>query len=70
MIPRKYSDILVGQFNKTINHLKESGYSNTMDLSDVEFSCINGKYRSNIRRVKLPDKPVFGPDYCPKLKIN
>jgi NTE family protein len=60
--PRKYSDILVGQFeigkvvrvnrkngentisdkifdfsNKTIKHL-ESGYSNSMDLSDVEFS--------------------------------
>jgi hypothetical protein len=63
MIPRKYSDILVGQFEignivrinrkndentisnkifdfsiKTINNLRESGYSNTMDLSDVEFS--------------------------------
>jgi len=63
MKPRKYSDILVGQFEignvvrinrkndentisnkifdfstKTINHLRESGYSNTMDLSDVEFS--------------------------------
>ena len=63
MVPRKYSDILVGQFEignvvrinrkndentisnkifdfsmKTINHLRESGYSNTMDLSDVEFS--------------------------------
>jgi NTE family protein len=61
--PRKYSDILVGQFeigkvvrvnrkndentisdkifdfsNKTIKHLRESGYSNSMDLSDVEFS--------------------------------
>ena len=60
--PRKYSDILVGQFEiekvvrinrkndehtisnkifdfspKTINHLRESGYSNTMDLSDVDF---------------------------------
>jgi predicted acylesterase/phospholipase RssA len=63
MIPRKYSDILVGQFEignvvrinrkndentisnkifdfsiKTINNLRESGYSNTIDLSDVEFS--------------------------------
>lgn len=63
MIPRKYSDILVGQFEigrvirinrkndehtisdkifdfspKTIKHLRESGYSNSMDLSDVEFS--------------------------------
>ncbi|MGC2307628.1 MAG: patatin-like phospholipase family protein [Nitrososphaeraceae archaeon] len=63
MMPRKYSDILVGQFEignvvrinrkndentisnkifdfstKTINHLKQSGYNNTMDLSDVEFS--------------------------------
>ena len=63
MIPRKYSDILVGQFEignvlrinrkndentisnkifdfstKTINQLRESGYSKTMDLSDVEFS--------------------------------
>ena len=63
MIPRKYSDILVGQFEigrvirinrkndehtisdkifdfspKTIKHLRESGYSNGMDLSDVEFS--------------------------------
>ena len=61
--PRKYSDILIGQFEiekvvrvnrkndehtisnkifdfspKTINLLKESGYSNTMDLSDVEFN--------------------------------
>jgi NTE family protein len=61
--PRKYSDILVGQFeigkvvrvnrkndentisdkifdfsNKTIKHLRESRYSNSMDLSDVEFS--------------------------------
>ncbi len=60
--PRKYSDILVGQFeigkavrinrkndeytisnkifdfsSKTIKHLGESGYSNSMDLSDVEF---------------------------------
>ena len=60
---RKYSDILVGQFEigrvirinrkndestisnktfdfsyKTIKHLRESGYSNSMDLSDVEFS--------------------------------
>jgi len=63
MKPRKYSDILVGQFEignvvrinrkndentisnkifdfstKTINQLRESGYNNTMDLSDVEFS--------------------------------
>ena len=63
MIPRKYSDILVGQFEignvvrinrkndentisnkifdfspKTIEHLIERGYSNSMDLSDVEFS--------------------------------
>ena len=63
MKSRKYSDILVGQFEigkvvrinrkndentisnkifdfspKTIEHLRESGYSNTMDLSDVEFS--------------------------------
>ena len=63
MIPRKYSDILVGQFEignvvrinrkndentisnkifdfspKTIKQLRESGYSNTMDFSDVEFS--------------------------------
>jgi NTE family protein len=63
MRPRKYSDILVGQFEigniirvnrkndqhtisdkvfdfsrKTIKELKESGYNNTMDLSDVEFS--------------------------------
>ena len=62
MKPRKYSDILVGQFeigriirinrkndehtisdkifdfsHKTIKHLRESGYSNSMDLSDVEF---------------------------------
>jgi NTE family protein len=62
MIPRKYSDILVGQVeignvirvnrkndehtisdktfdfsDKTIKHLRESGYSNSMDLSDVEF---------------------------------
>ena len=61
--PRKYSDIIVGQFEigrvirinrsndertisdkifdfspKTIKHLRESGYSNSMDLSDVEFS--------------------------------
>ena len=61
--PRKYSDILVGQFEigkvirinrkndentisdkvfdfsyKTIRQLRESGYNNTMDLSDVEFS--------------------------------
>jgi hypothetical protein len=60
--PRKYSDILVGQFeigrvirvnrkndehtisdktfdfsHKTITELRESGYNNTMDLSDVEF---------------------------------
>ena len=60
---RKYSDILVGQFEigkvirinhkndentisdkifdfsyKTIRQLRESGYSNSMDLSDVEFS--------------------------------
>jgi NTE family protein len=60
---RKYSDILVGQFeiekvirinrkndentisnkifdfsSKTIKLLRESGYSNTMDLSDVEFN--------------------------------
>ena len=60
---RKYSDILVGQFeigkvirinrkndentisnkifdfsSKTIKHLRESGYNNTMDLSDVEFN--------------------------------
>jgi predicted acylesterase/phospholipase RssA len=60
--PRKYSDILVGQFEigrvirvnrkndehtisdktfdfsqKTITELRESGYNNTMDLSDVEF---------------------------------
>jgi len=58
--PRKYSDILVGQYeigkiirinrkndeytisnkifdfsSKTINQLRESGYSNTLDLSDV-----------------------------------
>ena len=63
MKSRKYSDILVGQFEigkvvrinrkndentisnkifdfspKTIEHLRESGYSNSMDLSDVEFS--------------------------------
>jgi NTE family protein len=63
MKPRKYSDILVGQFeigkiirvnrkndedtisdkifdfsHKTIQELKESGYNNTTDLSDVEFS--------------------------------
>jgi len=63
MKPRKYSDILVGQFeigkiirvnrkndentisdkifdfsHKTIQQLKESGYNNTTDLSDVEFS--------------------------------
>ena len=63
MKPRKYSDILVGQFEignimrvnrkndqhtisdkvfdfsrKTIQQLKESGYNNTTDLSDVEFS--------------------------------
>ena len=63
MKPRKYSDILVGQFEigkiirvnrrndqhtisdkifdfsrKTIKELRESGYNNTMDLSDVEFS--------------------------------
>jgi NTE family protein len=62
MKPRKYSDIVVGQFeignvirvnrkndehtisdktfdfsDKTIKHLRESGYSNSMDLSDVEF---------------------------------
>jgi hypothetical protein len=62
MRPRKYSDILVGQFeigriirinrkndehtisdkifdfsHKTIKHLREGGYSNSMDLSDVEF---------------------------------
>jgi NTE family protein len=61
--PRKYSDILVGQFEigkvirinrkndentisdkifdfsyKTIRQLRESGYNNSMDLSDVEFS--------------------------------
>jgi hypothetical protein len=61
--PRKYSDMLIGQFEiekvvrinrkndentisnkifdfspKTIKLLRESGYSNTMDLSDVEFS--------------------------------
>jgi NTE family protein len=60
---RKYSDILVGQFEigkvirinrkndentisdkifdfsyKTIRQLRESGYNNSMDLSDVEFS--------------------------------
>jgi len=60
--PRKYSDMLVGQFEidkvvrinrkndentisnkiydfslRTITHLKESGYKNTMDLSDVDF---------------------------------
>jgi len=60
--PRKYSDMLIGQFEiekvvrinrkndehtisnkifdfspKTIKHLKESGYSNSMDLSDVDF---------------------------------
>ena len=60
--PRKYSDILVGQWeigsiirvnrkndehtisnktfdfsHKTINELRESGYENTDDLSDVEF---------------------------------
>jgi NTE family protein len=63
MKSRKYSDILVGQFEigniirinrkndentisnkifdfspRTIKHLRESGYSNSMDLSDVEFS--------------------------------
>ncbi|HXX98415.1 MAG TPA: patatin-like phospholipase family protein [Candidatus Bathyarchaeia archaeon] len=63
MKPRKYSDILVGQFeigniirvnrkndqhtisdkvfdfsHKTIKELRENGYNNTMDLSDVEFS--------------------------------
>jgi NTE family protein len=63
MMARKYSDILVGQFEignvvrinrknddntisnkifdfspKIIKHLRESGYSNSMDLSDVEFS--------------------------------
>ena len=63
MIARKYSDILVGQFEigrvirihrkndentisdkifhfspKTIIQLRESEYSNSMDLSDVEFS--------------------------------
>ena len=63
MKPRKYSDILVGQFEigkiirvnrkndehtisdkifdfsrNTIQQLKESGYNNTTDLSDVEFS--------------------------------
>jgi NTE family protein len=60
--PRKYSDMLIGQFEiekvvrinrkndehtisnkifdfspRTIKHLKESGYSNSMDLSDVDF---------------------------------
>ena len=60
--PRKYSDILVGQFeigkiirinrkndqytisnkifdfsSKTINQLRESGYNNTLDLSDLEY---------------------------------
>ena len=60
--PRKYSDMLVGQFeiekvvrinrkndentisskifdfsSKTIKHLRESGYNNSMDLSDVDF---------------------------------
>ncbi len=60
--PRKYSDIIVGQFEiekvirinrkndehtissktfdfspKTIKHLRESGYNNSMDLSDVDF---------------------------------
>jgi NTE family protein len=60
--PRKYSDMLVGQFEiekvvrinrkndentisnkifdfspRTIKHLRESGYNNTMDLSDVDF---------------------------------
>ena len=60
--PRKYSDILVGQFEigkiirinrkndqytisnkifdfspKTINQLRESGYNNTLDLSDLEY---------------------------------
>jgi NTE family protein len=60
--PRKYLDILVGQFEiasvirvnrrndehtisnktfdfsrKTIKELRESGYNNTEDLSDVEF---------------------------------
>ena len=63
MQSRKYSDILVGQFeigniirvnrkndehtisdkiydfsHKTIQELKEPGYNNTTDLSDVEFS--------------------------------
>jgi NTE family protein len=63
MKPRKYSDILAGQYEigkiirvnrkndehtisdkifdfsrKTIKELRESGYRNTMDLSDVEFS--------------------------------
>ena len=62
MIPRKYSDIVEGQFEiekvvrinrkndeytistkildfsaKTIKQLRESGYSNSMDLSDVDF---------------------------------
>ena len=60
--PRKYSDILVGQYeigkiirvnrkndqytisnkifdfsSKTINQLRESGYNNTLDLSDLEY---------------------------------
>ena len=60
--PRKYSDILVGQYeigkiirinrkndehtisnkifdfsSKTINQLRESGYNNTLDLTDVKF---------------------------------
>jgi hypothetical protein len=60
--PRKYSDILVGQFeigkvvrvnrkndeytisnkifdfsHKTIKQLRESGYNNSQDLSDVEY---------------------------------
>jgi hypothetical protein len=62
MIPRKYSDIVEGQFEiekvvrinrkndeytistkildfsaKTIKQLRESGYSHSMDLSDVDF---------------------------------
>ena len=62
MIPRKYSDIVEGQFEiervvrinrksdeytistkildfsaKTIKQLREGGYSNSIDLSDVDF---------------------------------
>ena len=64
--PRKYSDILIGQFeigdvvrinrksdqhtisnkifdfsSKTINQLRESGYKNTLDRTDVEYKGEN-----------------------------